>query len=157
MLKRGDLVFVRGHIRSMIDDLIKIGEDLLDGKGEYTHVAVYLGGNTVAEAQGLRVSGTGTINRYAGDYDIGHIHMTADQREQFLNALTREDGFKYDWLGIFWLVVLILTGYKRKYHEHRHRYCSKYVGWALRQVGIQVNDLTPDSLAIDPIVTIEKG
>jgi hypothetical protein len=73
VLNPGDIVFVRGHLKSLADDAIKCGEWLMTRRDKkkvahlYTHVAVYLGGNEVADAQGLRVSGDGTICRYAGD------------------------------------------------------------------------------------------
>ncbi|KPV42029.1 hypothetical protein [Alicyclobacillus ferrooxydans] len=160
MLNPGDLVFVRGYLRSPVDDAIKLGETLLDKRSfdtNYVHVAVYVGGNTVMEAQGLRKSGPANIGDYTGDYDIGHITMTYEQRQQFLAALQKENNLPYDWLGIFWLAVKALTGYDQKYREHRRRYCSKYVGWALWRAGISVNDETPESLAHDARVTIEKS
>lgn len=162
MLQPGDLIFVRGRWRNLIAEAIKVGEILINREDKlpvarlYTHVAVYLGGNRIAEAQGLRVSGTGTIGQYAGDYDIGHVvGMTYDQRQQFLAALQREDGYPYDWVGIFWLAVKALTGYSKKYEEHKTRYCSTYVGWALREAGIKVDDETPSTLALDPRIQLE--
>jgi|SRR5579875_515208 len=163
MLNAGDLIFVRGHIIDPVADAIKAGEWLLTHEDKrkvahlYTHVAVYLGGNEIAEAQGLRVSGDGTLSRYYGNYDIGHVQMTYDQRQQFLAALQRENGFRYDWMGIFWLAVKAITGYAKKYNEHRTRYCSTYVGWALKQAGVSVNDETPVSLALDPLIWIETA
>jgi hypothetical protein len=162
MLNPGDIVFVRGHPTNLVDDAIKLGETILDNRtfaSNYTHCAVYIGGNAVMEAQGFRKSGNGLIGQYAGNYDIGHIDMTPDQRRRFLLALNKENNLPYDWLGIFWLVVFILSfkSYKRKYYEHKRRYCSKYIGWALWKAGIYVNDQTPESLALDPHVTIEKG
>lgn len=147
-------------MRSPVDDAIKIGETLLDKRPfatNYVHVAVYIGGNTVMEAQGLRKSGPANIDDYTGDYDIGHITMTYEQRHQFLAALNDENNLPYDWMGIFWLAVKALTGYDKKYREHRTRYCSKYVGWALKQAGIQVYDETPESLALDPRIDLERG
>ncbi|SIS88089.1 hypothetical protein [Alicyclobacillus vulcanalis] len=162
MLQPGDLIFVRGRWWDPIADAIKFGELLINREDKlplarlYTHVAVYLGGNNIAEAQGLRVSGTGRIGAYAGEYDIGHVvGMTYDQRQQFLHALTQENGYPYDWVGIFWLAVKAITGYSKKYEEHKTRYCSTYVGWALRQAGIVVNDETPSTLALDPRIHIE--
>jgi hypothetical protein len=157
MLAQGDIIFVRGRLTSVIDDAIKLGEVVLDHDPfatNYVHVAVYIGGNTVMEAQGLRKSGPANIGDYGGDFDIGHITMTYDQLQQFLAALQREDGLPYDWPGIFWLAVKVLTfgRYDRKYREHRRRYCSRYVGWALRQIGIFVDDETPESLSKDPQV-----
>lgn len=160
MLNPGGIVFVRGHPTNLIDDAIKVGEYFLDKTKvakNYTHCAVYIGGNAVMEAQGFRKSGEGRIGQYAGDYDIGHIDMTPEQRRQFLQALREENGLPYDWPGIFWLVVFILTRYDHKYLQHRRRYCSKYIGWALWKAGIFVNDRTPEDLALDPRVTIERG
>jgi hypothetical protein len=162
LLNIGDIVFVRGEFANIVDDAIKVGETILNKTPfakNYTHCAVYMGGNRVAEAQGLRKSGYGRIGQYAGNYDIGHIDITQEQRTLFLHALNEENGLPYDWLGIFWLIVFILTFklYKRKYREHRRRYCSKYIGWALWRAGITVNDRTPEDLALDLNVTIEKG
>lgn len=157
MLQPGDLIFVLGHLWSPFDDLIKVGEELLDGEDEYVHVAVYIGGSTIMEAQGFRKSGPANIGDYTGDYDIGRIKMTNKQRETFIAALHDENGLPYDWLGIFWLGVAAITGYDRKYHERRRRYCSKYVAWALKKAGIIVDGTTPESLSLDPRVTIEKG
>ena len=160
MLNVGDIVFVRGEFSSPIDDAIKLGEEILDKQPfakNYTHCAVYMGGNRVCEAQGFRKSGYGHIGQYAGEYDIGHIEMSHEQRMLFLHALNYENNLPYDWLGIFWLVVFILTRYDHKYLEHRRRYCSKYIGWALWKASITVNDRTPEYLALDPRVTIEKG
>ncbi len=161
MLNIGDIVFVRGEFTSPVDDAIKLGEAILDKTKfacNFVHVAVYVGGNRVAEAQGLRKSGYGRIGQYANNYDIGHVReMTAEQRIQFLQALNTENGLPYDWPGIFWLAAKILTGYDHKYREHRRRYCSKYIGWALWKAGITVNDRTPEDLALDSRVTIERG
>lgn len=160
MLELGDLIFVRGTLLNPIDDAIKEGEHLLDKTAftsNYVHVAVYICGNTVMEARGFRKSGPGNIEDYAGKYDIGHIEMTDEQCVKFLAALRDEDNLPYDWLGIWWLIVMMITGYDRKYRERRRRYCSKYVGWALRQAGIVVNDNTPEELAeSEPIIRIEK-
>lgn len=163
MLNPGDLIFVRGEFANIVDDLIKVGEYLMTREEktqfakEYVHVAVYIGGNTIMEAQGLRKSGRANIGDYAGNYDVGHINLTYSQRKRFLKALDAENNLPYDWPGIFWLIVKIITGYDRKYRERRRRYCSKYVGRALAQVGIFVNDETPESLALDDQVSIEKG
>lgn len=160
MLNLGDIVFVRGEFTSLVDDAIKVGEMILDKQPFakcYAHAAVYVGGNTVMEAQGFRKSGFANIGDYVGDYDIGHIDMTYIQREKFLSALSNENNLPYDWPGIFWLGVKILTGYDHKYKEHRTRYCSKYIGWALAKADIVVNDETPESLALDSHVWIEKG
>lgn len=159
MLNPGDILFVLGN-GGLIDDAIKFGEVILDKTpyaSNYTHVAVYIGGNTVMEAQGLRKSGPSNIGDYAGRYDIGKIYMTYEQRRQFIEALAKENDLPYDWIGIFWLAVKAITGYDRKYREHRTRYCSKYVGWALKQAGIQVNDETPESLAHDAHIRRIKG
>lgn len=108
MLNAGDILFVRGHETSLVDDLIKSGEWLMSRKEKipfakcYVHVCVYVGGNTVMEAQGFRKSGPANIGEYAGDYDIGHITgMTPVQRDKFIVALTDENGLPYDWPGIF--------------------------------------------------------
>ncbi|GEO28032.1 hypothetical protein AAC03nite_38170 [Alicyclobacillus acidoterrestris] len=161
MLQPGDLIFVRGAIGSLVDDAIKFAEWEFDHAplaDNYVHVAVYLGGNKVLEAQGFRRSGEGIIGQYANDYDIGHIEMTDEQRAEFMRALRDEDNLPYDWPGIFWLGVAVVTMglCVRKYHEHKRRYCSKYVGWALARAGFHVNDRTPQDLAMDPIVKIEK-
>ncbi len=159
MLQPGDIIFVRGSIMHPLYDAIMLGEEILDKQpfiSNYVHVAVYMGGDTIAEAKDFRKSGFGPLSQYAGNYDIGHIQMTTDQRQRFLSGLLKENGLPYDWLGIFWLIVKIVTGYDRKYQEHKVRYCSKYVGWALAKVGIVVNDRTPEDLALDPLVTIEK-
>ncbi|MFD1675398.1 hypothetical protein [Alicyclobacillus fodiniaquatilis] len=159
MLHTGDLIFVRGQLSSLVDDAIQTGEWLLDHRGQYVHVAVYVGGNTIMEAQGFRRSGRANIGDYAEYYDIGHIKMTDDQRDRFLAALHDEDNLPYDWPGIWWLIVYILTCRRigGQYRERRRRYCSKYVGWALRQAGIIVNDRTPQDLAdSSPTISIEK-
>lgn len=160
-MQSGDILFVRGTEKIIIDDAIKTGEWLMSNEkipfaNLYVHVCVYVGKSTVMEAQGFRKSGPASIGDYTGDYDIGHVAMTDDQRMQFIKSLYFENGLPYDWVGIFWLVVKILTGYDRKYKEHRTRYCSKYVAWALAQAGIIVDGTTPETLALDPKVTIEK-
>ncbi len=53
----------------------------------YTHCVVYTGGNRVAESQGFRKSGYGRIGQYTGNYDIGHIEMSREQRMRFIVAL----------------------------------------------------------------------
>lgn len=166
MLQSGDILFVRGHETSLVDDLIKSGEWLMSRKDKipfakcYVHVCAYVGGNTVMEAQGLRRSGPANIGDYAGDYDIGHvIGMTYEQCQQFLGGLHAENDLPYDWVGIFWLIARIVTFglCSRKYKEHKRRYCSKYIEWALKQAGIVVDGTTPETLALDPRVAIEKG
>ena len=160
MLNPGDIIFVHGN-GGIVDDAIQVGEVILDKTPyakNYVHCAVYIGGNTVMEAQGLRKSGPGNIGDYTGMYDIGHVKHLSNMRERlFINALYKENGLPYDWVGIFWLAVKVLTGYDKKYREHRTRYCSKYVGWALKQAGIHVDDETPESLALDPRIELEKG
>jgi hypothetical protein len=119
---------------------------------------VYVGGSTVMEAQGLRKSGPANIGDYQGKYDVGHVNHLSDIRKRlFINALSQENDLPYDWAGIFWLAVKALTGWDKHYREHRTRYCSKYVGWALKQAGINVDDETPESLALDPHIDLEKG
>lgn len=130
MLQRGDLIFVRGRIRSPVDDAIMAGEWLLDGRCEYVHVAVYVGESKVQEAQGFRRSGWAPMGQYDGEYDIGHIRMTNEQSDKFLAALRDEDGLPYDWPGIFWLAIATQTFgvFALKYNDRKRRYCSKYVG-----------------------------
>ncbi len=159
MLNPGDIIFVRGPDYNLFDDAIKLGESI-ESKvpvGQcYSHVAVYLGGDVITEAQGFRRSGCASLSHYAGEYDIGHIEMTPKQRRLFFMALNQEDGLPYDWPGIWWIIVKIVTGYDCHYHERRRRYCSKYVSWALAKAGIKVNGYTPETLALDPRVRIEK-
>ncbi|MFB5189064.1 hypothetical protein [Alicyclobacillus fastidiosus] len=163
MLQRGDLIFVRSSIDRPIEDLIAFGEFLLEREQKqkvahlYCHVAVYVGGNTVYEAQGGRKSGPANLGDYAGEYDIGHLKINDNQRRAFLGALPKENGLPYDWMGIFWLVVYILTLKRcgRRYRERRRRYCSKYVEWALGLAGVGVDGLTPSTLALDEHVQIE--
>jgi cell wall-associated NlpC family hydrolase len=160
MLQPGDILFIRSH-GGPIDDAIQLGEHILDKQPYakcYTHVCVYVGGSTIMEAQGLRKSGAGNIGDYQGLFDVGHVkHLSDMRRRLFISALSQENDLPYDWSGIFWLAVKVLTGYDKHYREHRTRYCSKYVGWALRQAGIPVNDETPESLALDPRIDLEKG
>lgn len=68
-----------------------------------------------------------------------------------------EENLPYDWIGIGWLIVFILTGYDHKYKERKRRYCSKYIEWALAKTGIKVNGRTPEDLALDPNVVMERG
>ncbi|GMA59747.1 hypothetical protein NZD89_09385 [Alicyclobacillus fastidiosus] len=163
MLHRGDLIFVRSRVGRPVEDLIAVGEYLIEREQKqkiahlYCHVAVYVGGNTVYEAQGGRKSGPANLGDYSGEYDIGHLKITDNQRRAFLRALSKENGLPYDWAGIWWLIVYILTfkQFGRRYHERRRRYCSKYVEWALALAGVVVDGLTPSMLALDEHVQIE--
>ncbi len=163
MLNPGDLIFVRGPDYNVLDDFIKLGESIESkqpvGKC-YSHVAVYIGANQIMEAQGFRKSGRADLSQYEGEYEIGIIDMTPTQRRLFLWWIYQENGLPYDWIGIWWIIVKIITGFDRHYQERRRRYCSKYVSWALAKAGIKVNGETPETLALDPrvrIVQIIKG
>lgn len=156
MLQKGDVLFVRGYETNLVDDGIKLGEWIMQRrqrkhipfKGLYVHCCVYDGRSAVYEAQGFRKSGKAPISTYDGDYDVERIPMNAYQLDAFIVALKSEDGLPYDWPGIFWLIVKIITGYDSHYKERKRRYCSKYIAWAARKVGIMLDGTTPETLAL---------
>lgn len=156
-MQQGDLIFVRGHLTSVIDDAIKFGESLMSKRSMtacYSHVAVFVGNDQVAEAQGGRKSGLAPLATYTGDYAVGSMSMTPEQRQKFVTILRQEFGLPYDWKGILYLALHILFGYSKPHIEHRSRYCSKFVEWGLKQVGITVDGTTPETLACDSRIHI---
>lgn len=161
-LRAGDLIFVRGHMYSLVDDVIKLGEWLKHKDrplwGMYSHVAISLGGTTLAEAQGGRVSGYALLDQYAGNYDIGRIDFTDNQREAIAKAAVAQYGEKYDWFLIDEIAVDVLTGIELPYHERCRRICSTYTRSVIKSAtGLLIPEsphCSPEDQALDEHVHI---
>jgi hypothetical protein len=162
MLQVGDLILVRGHLRSPVDDILKVGQYLESHRpwrDEYSHVAIYLGGGLVAEAQGGRKSGIAPLSTYEGDYDIGHTHLTAWQQVMLRDTVDAELNLPYDWLAIFYIAWSIITGQDHHYIERKRRYCATFVNNAMKALGVPLVDKTLPTvvdLAFSPRVEIER-
>lgn len=162
MLYVGDLVLVRGRLRSPADDIIKVGEYIethRPWRDLYSHMAIYMGGGTVAEAQGGRESGYAPLSFYDGDYDIGHVGLTAEQQSQLGAVIEKENNLPYDWLAIVYIGIALLTGYERPYKERQTRYCATFVNTALTKLGVPLTDKTLPTVvdvAFSPRVSIER-
>ena len=163
-LRPGDLIFVRGHMYSLVDDAIKLGEWLKHKDrplwGMYSHVAISLGGNSLAEAQGGRLSGYALLDEYAGNYDIGHIDWTDAQRNAIVTEAPQQFGRDYDWFMIGDIAWDALTKLYIPYHERMRRICSTFTrSVMLRATGVAIPpnpDCTPEDQGLDTHVTLER-
>lgn len=162
MLERGDIVFVRGR-ETFVDDAIRVGEMLLDKvpyADAYVHVAIFLGGNMVMEAQGGRKAGISFLGQYEGDYDIGHVLLTKEQREMVVEAAKKLYGRRYDWWLIFYIALEALGFHLSRFHERKKRICSTLVYDAYKAAGVvlcETSTPTPNELLQSHKVSLEKG
>ena len=162
MLKPGDLIFVRGHLTSLVDDAIKLGEYIEDHTppySNYTHVALFVTDNVIAESQAGRRAGYAPLARYRGDFDVGHVDLTDDERKQVIKAAQAQFYARYDWKMILYIILGVLFGVWKPYKEKSRRICSTFVADAFGAAGVRLVDNdhpTPEDLALSPKVTIEK-
>jgi uncharacterized protein YycO len=163
-MQPGDLIFVRGHLTSLVDDAIKLVEHIETGMDFvkcYTHCAIYMGDNTVAEAQGGRKSGPAPLSLYEGNYDIGYVNLTDEQRQAVVEEAKRQYGRSYDWLLIGAIALKELAGVDVHYHEHESRICSTYINDVFKKACyITLSDKeypTPEDIALSKYVTIQHS
>jgi hypothetical protein len=154
MLYVGDLILVKGRLRSPADDIIKVGEYIethRPWRDLYSHMAIYLGNG--------RNSGYAPLSVYEGDYDIGHVGLNAEQQAQLGAVIEKENNLPYDWLAIVYIGIALLTGYERPYKERKTRYCATFVNTALTKLGVPLTDKTLPTVvdvAFSPRVSIER-
>jgi uncharacterized protein YycO len=162
LLKPGDLIFVRGHLKYLADDAIKLAETIETGMSFvkcYTHVAIYIGDGTVAEAQAGRKSGPAPLSCYEGNYDCGLVNLTDEQRQAVVDEAKRQYGRDYDWSLIGAIALKDVVGLDVKYHETNARICSTYVNDVFKKACyITLSDKeypTPEDIALSKYVTLQ--
>lgn len=162
MLQAGDLIFVRGHLTSLVDDAIKLAEHIetgMDFVKMYTHCAIYIGDDTVAEAQGGRTTGPAPLSCYEGNYDIGYVNLTDEQRKAVVDEAKRQYGRPYDWLFIGAVALHDICDVDVEYHEQKARVCSTYVNDVFKKACyITLSDKeypTPEDIALSKYVTLQ--
>lgn len=162
VLKPGDLIFVQGHLLHIVDDIIKLGEHIETHQPFatcYSHVAIFMGNGQVAEAQFGRKTGYTPLSAYEGNYDIGRVDLTNEQREKIVQSAIAEFGKRYDYDLIFGLGFDILTGAALSHDDANRKICSTYVNDVFKACGIRLVNTdtpTPEDLALSPKVVIER-
>jgi hypothetical protein len=160
LLKPGDLIFVKGHLKYLADDAIKLAETIETGMSFvkcYTHVAIYIGDGTVAEAQAGKKSGPAPLSCYEGNYDCGLVNLTDEQRQAVVEEAKRQYGRSYDWILDAEIGVEALTGVHLPRVDYGARQCATYVKDVFAKalyMNLCDGD-TPEHLALSKYVTLQ--
>ncbi|GIM45242.1 hypothetical protein DNHGIG_07910 [Collibacillus ludicampi] len=137
----GDIVFVRGH-----DPVSRIIEDVTHGP--YSHVAIYVWGDRVIEAQGFRTVGFQRLSHYEGRYDAYRVNMTDEQVNNGLRWLLKQQGRRYDYWDLVVLFLKCAFNLKIPWREGKRIICSRLGRDFLFHCGMDIPDenMTPEDL-----------
>jgi uncharacterized protein YycO len=132
-LKPCDLILVRGK-NNLISEAI---EEITNSP--YSHVAGYIGNNTLVEAEGFEKTGQVPLSKYV-DYDVYRYEgLTKEQKFKILNYISSQIGGQYNY---FMLVVEfmryvfhVVLPYKEPYKSH---ICSMLWADAFKSTGINL-------------------
>lgn len=158
-LKLGDILLVKAHLSDILGDAIRLGELIRDGDGDYKHVAIYIGNDTVAEAPGNRPTGETSLSLYTGMYDIGRIDLADSQREAVVAEARKEFGKPYDWKYIEEIGLHILLGLDEPTETDKTKLiCTTYVMSVFKNaLGIDFDcGVTPVELSKSSRITLVK-
>lgn len=130
-----DLIFIKS--KRWIDFPIK-----LVTQSQYTHVAGYVGSNSLIEAQGLRKTGYVGLDIYQDVSDVYRDpNLSLQQRQQIVSFAQKEIGSQYDYVLIGWEALRLVCGVILPYAKSNRRICSTLWADAYKSAGV---DLCPN-------------
>lgn len=140
-VKPGDLVFVSGT--DWISYIIRWVT-----KSKYSHMAIYIGGGEVIEAQAFRKVGKRELSYYAGKYDVVSVPMTEKQRLHGLIWVLRQQGRPYSYWSDFIILMRRLFGIVIPWREDKNIMCSRLARDFLFHCGLPIpdEDMSPEDL-----------
>lgn len=95
-MEQGDVIFVQKKRRSsLIDRAIQSMVQWATGS-PFFHVAYYVGGDTVFEANSFRTAGFASLTEYE-QYSVKRLVLPQDVREKIMLRIIREKGKEYGW------------------------------------------------------------
>lgn len=161
----GDIVFVHGSTRNLVDDAIMLGETLIDHTPllqNYVHCAIYIGDGKVAEIQGSKLSGEGLLSAYEGRYDVGELNLTDEQRAAVVAKAAQLYGRPYDWGDIAKIGIEALTHIDLPHKDCEGEFiCCEYVRDVIRDAtGVVLSDkplCNVEDLSLSPEIRIRKN
>jgi uncharacterized protein YycO len=143
-LKPCDLILVHGDKNNFISrEIEKITNS------QYSHVAGYIGENTLIEAEGFEKTGQVPLSKYDEMYDVYRFEgLTNEKKDLILGFVNGQIGGRYDYfllvIELFRYVFHKVLPYKEPFGSN---ICSQLWSKAFRSVGI---DLTPNILYPSP-------
>lgn len=146
----GDVLFVWGH--GLIDEAI---EHISHGP---SHCALFLDGETLAEAQGGRESGTVKLCEYLDTNDKLEVWrdetLTDEERESIVSFAKAHFGIPYD----YFTVVAELARFELNIplnglHEGKRRICSSYINDCAKSVGRNWSNLSYPPAPVDLLIS----
>lgn len=117
-LEVGDLIFVRG------DTIISKIINRVD-KGEFSHLAIYVGNGKVLEAQ--RFTKTRITDYYFKNIHVYKMNLSPDQKCNLLHLVPKFVGIRYDYLQVFQIAMKKLFNVKPKPNNRDNFICSELV------------------------------
>ena len=128
----GDVLFCWG------DGFLKDTIELVT-HGAY-HCAIFIDNETVAEAQGMRKSGTSSLSSYLESGDKLEVWrdttLTDDERNQIVKYANNHFGIEYDYFAILMELIRFELGISiTDFHEGKKRICSSFVNDCAKSVG----------------------
>ncbi|KIL38297.1 hypothetical protein SD70_27160 [Gordoniibacillus kamchatkensis] len=137
----GDLIFVSG-----IDVISRIIRWVTESK--YSHVAIYVGGGRVIEAQAFRKVGFQELAYYEGKYDVKPIRLREPQRIHGLVWILNQRGRPYSYWSDFVILLRCLFNIHIPWHEGLAIICSRLGRDFLFHCGLPIPDenMSPEDL-----------
>lgn len=133
IIEKGDLILLKND--SILSRIIKFFS-----KSEYSHVAVYLEDGFVIESDwgGVQIS---HLRKYKSvEYDVYyHAKMDKDKAEMLTQWMLGQVGSRYDYGGIFGILLNKLGLTKKNHWDDKASYwCCELVADAYLNVGLKV-------------------
>lgn len=139
----GDIIFVSGT--DWISSVIRWVT-----RSRYSHVAIYVGEDSVIEAQPFRKVGLESIAAYSGLYEVVQLPTIIDEinRQKGLYWLYAQRGRHYSYWSDFVILIRNLFGLVIPWHEGDDIICSRLARDFLAECGLPIpdEDMSPEDV-----------
>lgn len=128
-----DIILVRGT-----EFVSKTIEEITNS--QYSHTTIYMGDNSLIEAEGFEKTGYVPLNKYDGIYDVyRYENLTDVQGQAIKDYLVKQVGSHYDYLLLLQELIRYLfhisLPFKEPYNSH---VCSTLVNDAFKSASIEL-------------------
>ncbi|UKS30141.1 hypothetical protein LOZ80_14860 [Paenibacillus sp. HWE-109] len=131
-------------------------------KSPYSHVAYYIDGNVIFEANANRTAGLADLSELS-DYDIKRLDLPLETRRAILKRILATEGAGYGWGEIAALFLRLKFGINVFYDDKRRFICSEeIVAATLAETGLNIvnqttGDVSPADLWLSPYLIKAVG